>query len=237
MVLCGMIYFLHIPKTAGTSMRRLFTTGREEEEIVYIYLPPSGLELETLYSMPRRRVVGLSLVFGHFHYGIDEKLRRPGPYLTCLRETAPRLTSNYWQHVRGGFVGNMGLLDYFNEWKPKDMDNYTVRLLAGVGHSVPFGEMTQAHLDQAKHNLRHGFAAFGLYEYLPETIARFRQTLGLREVPLGQENITPPAQRDIKIPEAEIAALVKHNALDESLYAYAKALFLARHSADTAAVA
>src|SRR6516165_1098768 len=172
-----MIYFLHIPKTAGTSMRRLFTTGKSQDEIAYVYLPPDGWELEALYAAPRRRIERLRLLFGHFHYGVEQHLKRPGQYLTCLRETASRLTSNYWQHVRGGFVGEMGLLDYFNEWKPKDMDNYAVRLLAGLGHNAPFGGVTEAHLAQAMWNLRHGFAAFGLYEYLPETVARFRQVL------------------------------------------------------------
>jgi hypothetical protein len=221
-----MIYFLHIPKTAGTSMRRIIANGLSQSEIAYIYLPPDGLELEMLYALPPRRITALKLTFGHFHYGIDETLGRPGKYLTCLRETAPRLVSNYRQHVRGGFVGNMSLLDYFNAWKPKDMDNYSVRLLAGVGHSIPFGGITAAHLRQAKQNLQQGFAAFGLYEYLPETITRFRQVLGIKRGLIGQDNITPPAQRTEHIPAGEIAALLQHNALDEELYAYAKARFL-----------
>jgi hypothetical protein len=221
-----MIYFLHVPKTAGTSMRRLFTAGKAEDEIAYVYLPPDGWELEALYAEPRQRLERLQLLFGHFHYGVDRRLQRPGQYLTCLRDTASRLTSNYWQHVRGGFVGEMGLLDYFNEWKPKDMDNYTVRLLAGLGHGVPFGGVTEAHLAQAMRTLRTGFAAFGLYEYLPETLTRFRQVLGLGPMAIGQDNVTPPAQRQERLPAAEVAALVRHNALDEALYAYAKALFL-----------
>jgi hypothetical protein len=221
-----MIYFLHVPKTAGTSMRRLFTAGKAQDEIAYVYLPPDGWELEALYAAPRRRIERLRLLFGHFHYGVDQHLRLPGQYLTCLRETASRLTSNYWQHVRGGFVGEMGLLDYFNEWQPKDMDNYTVRLLAGVGHDVPFGAVTEAHLAQAMRTLRHGFAAFGLYEYLPETVARFRQVLGLGPMAIEQENVMPATQRQERLPAAEVAALVWHNALDEALYAYAKALFL-----------
>ena len=216
-----MIYFLHIPKTAGTSMRRLFTAGRKDDEVAYVYLPPDGWELEALRARPRRELEQLKLVFGHFPYGVDTLLQLPGRYMTCLRETAPRLTSNYWQHVRGGFVGGMGLLEYFNEWKPRDMDNYSVRLLAGVGHDVPFGGVTQAHLAQAKHNLRHGCAAFGLYEYLPDTVARFRAALGqkpaalarlramlgLTSVELGKENIMPAAQRDTRLPAGELAAL------------------------------
>lgn len=224
-------------------MRRLFTAGKAEEEVAYVYLPPDGWEIEALRARPRQDLERLRLVFGHFPYGLDAVLQRPGRYVTCLRETAPRLISNYWQHVRGGFVGDMGLLDYFNAWKPRDMDNYTVRLLAGVGHDVPFGGVTEAHLAQAKHNLKHGCTAFGLYEYLPETVARFRKVLGQRPmetvarlrkmlgvapVQLGQENVMPAAQRKTRLPAGEMAVLVRHNALDEELYAYAKGLFLAQ---------
>ncbi len=223
-------------------MRRLFTGGKKHGEIAYVYLPPDGWELEALRAQPRQDLERLKLVFGHFPYGVDALLQLPGRYITCLRETGPRLTSNYWQHVRGGFVGDMGLLDYFNQWKPKDMDNYTVRLLAGVGHDVPFGGVTRVHLEQAKHNLRHGCAAFGLYEYLPETVARFRKLLGRRSgqalarlrkllglaaVDLGRENVMPVAQRGTKLPANELAVLLRHNALDEELYAYARGLFLA----------
>jgi len=221
-----MFYFLHIPKTAGTSMRRLFTSTASPDETAYIYLPPDGVELETLYNLPPRRLAGLKLLFGHYHYGVDARLGRPGKYLTCLRETASRLTSNYRQHVRGGFVGDLSPLEYFQAWKPKDMDNYTVRLLAGVGHGPGFGEVTEAHLRQAKLNLDKGFAAFGLYEYLPETIIRFRRVLGLGEIAIGQENITPPAQRTNTLPAREIAALLRHNALDVALYDHAKMRFL-----------
>lgn len=216
-------------------MRRLVTTGITQDEIAYIYLPPDGLELSALYALPPERIARLKLLFGHFHYGVDEKLGRPGHYLTCLRETAPRLVSNYRQHVRGGFVGDMSFLEYFTSWRPRDMDNYTVRLLAGVGHAAEFGGVTEDHLRQAKENLDERFAAFGLYEYLPETLARFRRVLGLGPGPntIGQENITPPAQRTETIAPSDIAAVLRQNEFDEALYAHAKARFLSQTTANT----
>ncbi len=218
-----MIYFIHIPKTAGCSMRSLFTAGLTPEQVALVYMPPTGVELDTLFALPRSRIDQLKMVFGHFHHGIDRQLARPGKFVTCLRETGSRLASNYYQHERGGFTGGLSLLDYVEAWKPRDMDNYSVRLLAGVGHEAAFGEMTEAHLRQAIENLDQRVAAFGLYEYMQETIAYFRG-LGLGKGHLGQENVTPPAAAT-PIPAREIAALLEHNRLDVALYAHAKTRF------------
>jgi len=223
-----MIYFVHIPKTAGTSMRRLFVEGRREESVALVYLPPAGLALDDVLALPRTRIDRLELVYGHFRYGIHQLLARPGTYITCLRATRPRLISNFRQHVRGGFVGDTPMLEYFNAWQPKDMDNYAVRLLAGLGQDLPFGGVTAAHLRQARENLLTRFAAFGIYEFFEETVARFRAVLGGSAAPVGHENVIPAAEAPLDLPEAEVAALLAHNALDEQLYAFARQRFVSQ---------
>jgi hypothetical protein len=224
-----MIYFVHVPKTAGTSMRRLICHGAAPSDVTFIYMPPAGIELSTLDALSPQARQGIKILYGHFPYGVHRRLGRPGTYLTCLRETASRLVSSYYQHVRGGFVGDMGYAAYFSAWQPKDMDNYTTRLLAGVGHEVPFGGMTRVHLAQAQHNLLHGFAAFGLYEYMDETLRRLAPFTGGGAGQVGHENTTPPAQKATTIPAAEQAIVLRHNALDVELYAFAKDVFLRRH--------
>ncbi len=207
-------------------MRRLFVAGRDEDAVALVYLPPAGLALDAVLGLPRRRIDRLELVYGHFPYGIHERLARRGTYFTCLRATRPRLVSNFRQHIRGGFVGDTPMLEYFNAWQPKDMDNYAVRLLAGLGHDLPFGAVTADHLRQAQENLATKFAAYGIYEFFDQSVARFRAVLGVSAAPLGHENVIPAAEAPVDLPAAEVAALLAHNRLDEALYAFARDRFL-----------
>jgi hypothetical protein len=108
------------------------------------------------------------------------------------------------------------------------MDNYSVRLLAGVGHELQFGEITKDHLRRARENLHDRFAAFGLYEYLPQSIRFFCEAAGLDPVDVGRANVRPASQTADQIRAEDIAAVVRHNALDEELYDYARDEFLRR---------
>jgi hypothetical protein len=216
-----MIYYVHIPKTAGTSLQRLFTLNIDPTAIFLANYDMQPGDLTFLIG-------SLELLYGHFPYGIDARLNRPGIYLTCLRETAPRLISSYFQHARDGWVGEKSIREYVETDKPKDMDNYSVRLLSGAGHEPPFGEITKDHLRQACENLRERFAAFGLYEHLPRSIRYFCDAAGLDPVEVGYENVRPTSQTPEQIRAEDIAAVVRHNALDDELYDYARDEFLRR---------
>jgi hypothetical protein len=222
-----MIYFVHVPKTAGISMQRLFADNRHPEAVGRVYLPPS-LTVADLPGLPADRIRRLEVLYGHYPYGVDTVLGKPGIYLTNLRETRSRLFSSYFHHMRGGMVADQALLDYVQTWKPKDFDNYTVRLLCGVGEDIPFGTVTNDHLRQAKENLTDRFKAFGLYEYLPQSIEILCRAANINPATIDHENVRLPEFSNRAVDPGELDAVVRHNALDDELYVYAKALFLKR---------
>lgn len=62
-------------------------------------------------------------------------------------------------------------------------DNDMVRQISGVGETVPFGEITQGHLDTAIRHLDQNFAVVGTMDRFDETLAILKQQLGWAKIP------------------------------------------------------
>ena len=116
------------------------------------------------------------------------------------------------------------MLRYVEEAKPKDMDNYSVRLLSGVDQKPEFGCVTLSHLSRAKDNLC-AFSAFGLTEELEKAASLFVRRFHLSEHRIGVANPTPRAQAAMLPDPPEVEALMRMNELDQELFAFAKARF------------
>jgi FkbM family methyltransferase len=226
-----MIYFVHIPKTAGISLQRMFQYNFSKEAVAYVYDPPNGISLSTLYNMSQKERETFEIIYGHFPYGIHHILKKEGKYATVLRNPAQRLVSNFLHHLRAGLAKNdETLYNYFCSKKPRDMDNYMVRLLSGAAFDAKFGMISKQDLIIAQRNLEMHFVTFGLMEHLDESIARICTTLGLEPIQVGHENARPVNVDTPKIENWEIEAVLKHNVWDCRLYAFAERLFALNRS-------
>lgn len=84
-----MLYYLHIPKSAGTSVRHLFQAVFRER-LVEVYGDLSGVQY-----MPD------SVLFGHFCFGAHNGLRDAAPsYMTLFRDPVERVISWYRHQLR-----------------------------------------------------------------------------------------------------------------------------------------
>jgi hypothetical protein len=236
-----LLVFVHVPKTAGTTLRSVLSMnepGSRSRALGNVFKGGGGISKTMIGGLrdgngPDLR--GVKLVRGHFPLGIREYLPKHLPKerqlrcFTFLREPADRTLSHYFA-IRAGGSGHE-LPPLGAEATLEDAlaggylhDNLHTRMLSGLPE--PFDEVDEAMLEQAKHNLREGLACFGLTERFDESLVLAKQRLGLRSILYrSSARVNTARPRGDEIPEELRRAAERCNRYDIELYRYAQQLF------------
>lgn len=229
--------FLHIPRTAGTTLNRLLERAFPPQTVLSLY---SRDDFARHAVIDPERLAGLRLIQGHVlltDYAAFTFYDTPVRAFTFLREPVSRVISEYhflraWpgQHLHGllnepgmdlaAYVtSNHKLLRYKGS-------NFMTRVLSGLDPEAD----PAAALETAQANLRGRFACFGLTERFDESLLLLADVLGLADLLYERQNVLRrPAQARATPEERELVAA--RNALDAALYAFAAALFEERLAA------
>jgi len=188
--------FLHIQKTAGTSVRSAIAAEFLPGEVAFVYPDPFiGLSPQEFGELPEQQRAALRLVVGHVYFGIDERLPHPADYVTVIREPGARLRSHYYHHVGAGTAFTLsgmpiptsrvvqhGLIDEF--------DNLMTRMISGQGwEQASSGAVGEVQVECALQNLKERFRFVALAENLDEEFGAMCEIMGLGSVPLAVENV------------------------------------------------
>ena len=222
-----MLVFVHIPKTAGTTLHKVISHQYRRKDIL-IRHDSDGPASETLAShggdLPK-------VVMGHFSVGLHRHV--PGVrYITCLREPVSRLISHY--HYASSFPGHylheaihrdgLDLAAYVSSGLAGELSNGMTRMLAGLA-DVEQPEIGQAELEQAKEHIERYFDAVLLNESFDEGLLMlaerlrwttpyyFRRRVGRYPASAGKPD---PATRK---------AIEERNEVDLELYRWARERF------------
>lgn len=220
------LVFVHIPKTAGTTLRVIAEQQYPMDEILPLY----GCDIEqaraVLSALGQSQVDHLAMIRGHFAYGIHEVIDRPVRYITLLRRPVPRVLSLYnyilrsRRHLMHNAVLEMGLADFVASGMSAETRNGMVFQLSGLHGELPqtphtpYTEPDRYSLHVAKRNLG-SFFGLGVCEHFAAFVQFLNKHAGWRPVQVENRNVSG---RRYQPTLDEVRVIRKHNELDIELY-------------------
>jgi hypothetical protein len=237
------VIFLHIGKTAGSSLRRILRRQFPAREVLEFRAPlpePGRLRREgavaAFATIPEADRARARLIMGHTTFGLHELVPRPSTYITMLRDPVALVVSLYGhilrteRHILHDEVVSRGLSlgGFVRSGISVEADNSQTRALAG-DTSTPFGGCTEAMLERAKTNVERHVAVAGLTERFDESLLLLGRTFGWTRLYYVAMNTAP---RRIEPTAEEIEEIRERNRLDLDLYAWAAARFEEQLAAD-----
>jgi len=229
--------FLHIPRTAGTTLNRLLERHFPPETVLSLY---SREELQRYAVIDVAFLARLRLIQGHILLSDYDRFTfydAPVRAFTFVREPVSRVISEYFflrtwpaNHLYALLNEQHITLSEYVTSKHKLLrykgGNFMTRVLSGIDPDVE----PDAALERAKSNLRDRFLFFGLTEAFNASLLLLAEAMGLGDLLYERQNALrrPVSQR---ADEDERALIAARNTLDTALYDFAKQLFAERVAA------
>ena len=131
----GPLFFMHIPKTAGTALRQLIDYAFHEFPTLAIYETYPGISIpqavDSLMGFTRSR----ELLFGHYDFEFVRALDEVNPKVVTIFREPAELARSY--------------LAFNENPAPEFLDNPLIRHLCGLSYTPPFGLISERHLERA----------------------------------------------------------------------------------------
>ncbi|MEM9220586.1 MAG: sulfotransferase family 2 domain-containing protein [Cyanobacteria bacterium P01_F01_bin.150] len=228
--------FIHIPKTAGTTMSAILESRFDHQKIC-----PTPY-WRNLRVMKKREMKPYRLFRGHFPYDVADIIPGTPVCITMLRDPIERVISAY-EFMKTCVIvypaarkvqekaRTLSLKDYVRDPDVNGVINAQTRMIAGRDcQSKKIDQRDPIALEIAKENLQQ-FAFVGVTE-------QFWDSMGLLSYQFGW---TPPREiqrlmvgkkklRRENLSQDVIDIITEYNLLDIEFYDYSKALFEAQHA-------
>jgi len=225
--------FLHIPKTAGTTLLNIIAR-QYPPEAIYSFGADAHESVAQFKALDEESREKIHLLLGHMAYGLHEYLPNFAGYFTLLRDPAARVISYYnfirrtpdhylYDEVMGK---DLSLHDLLESGLPLMMNDGQVRLLSGAWGEPAFGEVSPALLETAKRSLADSFIVAGLTEQFDKTLYLLKEKLNWqKDITYQRQNVSRQGLKENQLPKATVELIKRVNRQDIALYAYAHDLF------------
>lgn len=229
----GTLFFLHIPKTAGTTFQTVLSR-------VYSQVP--SCSVYPCWQDASPRILGhqwdaeLALVGGHFTYGLHtyaefrHLLRKRVDYITFLRDPVARVVSQFNHVVYGGDLAHREIAEEYptiekfieHPWAR----NLQTRFL--LGFYYPIDDDPKAAFRAGKAILRDKVKVVGLTERFDETLILCAEAFGWDLPTYASENRAEDRAKTLRVSDLDQSVIDRvkaANHCDMALYEYAQTLF------------
>jgi hypothetical protein len=217
------LIFIHLPKTAGTSLRRTIQKNYRSKELFFVYNKnPRFHSIDDLYNFVPEDFEKYKIIMGHLSFN-----RRLFPFndrrfVTLVREPVQRCIS-YYHHVmnRREWRGRQqSLPEYMETSGDIQFQNHQTRLLSNMKRNP----ITGKHLENAIRNIEKYFLHVGTSETFPQTVEYLSMTLGWSKKKIFYENTTLKKQTTTDCLSEDILDRLRElNEYDIKLYEWVSA--------------
>ncbi|MGI8890093.1 MAG: sulfotransferase family 2 domain-containing protein [Chthoniobacterales bacterium] len=221
------VIFLHLPKTAGTTVNRLIEWEYPLAEMYSVDPVLFRWSAAHMHKLSPERLKKIRMFKGHMTFGLHETLPQPATYITVLRDPVDRVISAfyfmrsyklhplYWKMRRE----NLTLEDFVRR---SQRDNIQAKIVAGALYETI---CTPDILEQAKHNIRHHFSVVGFSERLEESLALMKLRFGWHLNTYSSFNVTRSRPKKKDLPKSTLDLIHEKNAFDIELYEFGREHF------------
>lgn len=216
------IVVLHIPKTAGTSLRRMIQDNYQANDLYFIYGKESGFTtIEDFKNLAEEEKSGVELFMGHLSFNLGLFPGLEPKFITLVRDPVDRVIS-YYHHVMNRHQEwrdkNMSLLKYIEISNDVQMNNNQTKMISGM-HRQP---VTEKHLQTAISNIENHFAYVGVSEEFNKSVDILCSLFNWEARTIYKENIAKNRPGRSYFSEYEINKIKELNRFDMRLYDYVK---------------
>lgn len=165
------LIFLHIPKTAGTSLRMALSESLGDH-LKMVYNDPENFQ--STDDIRNSDKTGISVVFGHYCFGVHHQLGLEPRYACVLRDPVHRVLS-WISHVKSDKrhqfhddLTRLGSEKFVLSGKTEEVSNHQTMIISGIGgHAI----------DEAKLNIEN-FDFVGTTETIKDSTHRLGIVIG-----------------------------------------------------------
>lgn len=221
-------FFLHIPKTAGTSFRAMLNDIFKPWEILpnTTDIAGNGGLYPMIYKLLRRKrfneLTKIKIMLGHYPYRPKTYFENAPVVLTFLRDPFKRAVSRlFHMKINDSRFKDQSLTEIY-EQNPIDFINLQVHYISGyTGH---INQLGNDQLEIAKQNLK-SFAFCGITSRFEESVELLENTFNWK---FKEQSLTKNVNKKYSIDEvpSELIEKIKAvNQLDQKLYEFGLELF------------